>query len=496
MPVRWTTALLALRCRSSVAIVAPKAGSRARLQNMDDGRTQPCETAAVDVPEICFADAGGVSIAWQQFGSGPDVIAIPPLMSNIELTWEHEYYRRFFDYIARHVRITAFDKRGIGLSDKFHEAPTLEQRTMDILAVMDAARLDRPSVVGASEGGLMAQLFAAQHPERVDRLVLLNTNPGRAGMLAVHRDPDGSLDRLKRLADIFDTLIAKWGTDPQYSVDLFCPSNSNNAAFVRWYGRLERQSASHTDIRRQVDSIVHLDAGPFLAQITAPTLVVHATGDPVIPVAGGRYIAERIPDARFVEVPGDDHFVEATPHWQEFTDTWLEFVTGSRPLHQTERRLMTVVFTDIVDSTSQTEAVGDGRWRRLLDSHDRIAWEIIDRHRGTIVKSTGDGVLARFDAPSHAMEFSLDFRRALAELGIQIRCGLHTGEVEIRENGDIVGTAVNLAARVEQAADDGTILVSSTVRDLVQGGQTRFSDRGEHRLHGFDQPWHLYALTE
>jgi class 3 adenylate cyclase len=157
---------------------------------------------------------------------------------------------------------------------------------------------------------------------------------------------------------------------------------------------------------------------------------------------------------------------------------------------------MTVMFTDIVGSTTQTATIGDGQWRRLLDGHDRLAWELIDRHRGTIVKSTGDGVLARFDSPSCALEFAVDFRRVLAELGVQIRCGVHTGEVEIRENGDIVGTAVNLAARVEQAADDGTILVSSTVRDLLLGGATRFSDEGEHRLHGFDQPWRLFALKE
>ena len=363
----------------------------------------------MDVPEVFFVDADGVSIAWQQFGSGPDVLAVPGLIGNIEITWEHEFYRRFFEYIARHVRVTAFDKRGIGLSDKFHEAPTLEQRTSDILAVMDAAGLDRPSLVGASEGGLMAQLFAAQHPERVDRLVLLNTSPGRSGMIAVHRDPDGSLRRLKRLADVFEKIMASWGSDPQYTVDEFCPSNSGNAAFVRWFGRLQRQSASHADIRRQVDSVTFLDAAPALAEITAPTLVLHATGDRLHPVAAGRYIAERIPDARFVEIPGDDHLVETTPHWQEFTDTWLEFVTGSRPLRQTERRVMTVIFTDIVDSTVQTAAVGDGQWRRLLDSHDRLAWELIDRHRGTIVKSTGDGVLARFDAPSHALEFPWTF---------------------------------------------------------------------------------------
>jgi pimeloyl-ACP methyl ester carboxylesterase len=212
-----------------------------------------CETAAVDVPEVFFADAGGVRIAWQQFGSGPDVLAVPGILSNIELCWEHEFYRRFFEYIARHVRVTVFDKRGIGLSDKFHEAPTLEQRTTDILAVMDAAGLDRPALVGASEGGLMAQLFAAQHPERVDRLVLLNTSPGRFGMMAVHRDPDGSLRRLKQLAEKFERIVATWGSDPQYTVDQFCPSNSDNAAFVRWFGRLERQSATQADFRRQVD---------------------------------------------------------------------------------------------------------------------------------------------------------------------------------------------------------------------------------------------------
>jgi class 3 adenylate cyclase len=450
----------------------------------------------VDVPEVSFADANGVSIAWEQFGSGPDVLAIPPLVSNIEIHWEHEFYRRFLEYIARHVRVTAFDKRGIGLSDKFHEAPTLEQRTADILAVMDAAGLDRPVLVGASEGGLMGQLFAAQHPERVDRLVLLNTHPGRSAIIDVYRDPDGSLRRLERFVDVIERIVADWGTDPQYMVDQFCPANAENAAFVRWFGRLQRQSATHVDIRRQVDSVMFLDAGPSLGQITAPTLVVHATGDRIVPVAAGRYIAGRIPDAQFVEIPCDDHFVELTPRWQEFTDTWLEFVTGSRPQRQTERRVMTVIFTDIVDSTMKAAAVGDGEWRRLLDSHDRVAWELIDRHRGMIVKSTGDGVLARFDAPSPALEFSLDFRRALAELGLVIRCGLHTGEVEIRENGDIAGTAVNLAARVEQVADDGTILVSSTVRELLLGGQTQFSDRGEYRLQGFDQPWHLFALTE
>ena len=449
----------------------------------------------MDVPDVRFADAGGVSIAWQQWGSGPDVLAIPPIVSNIEIAWENEYFRRFFEYIGRHVRITVFDKRGIGMSDKLHDAPTLEQRTDDIAAVMVAAGLVRPSLVGVSEGGLMAQLFAACHPERVERLALVNTSPGRSGALAVWRDPDGSLEPLKQFVEKFDRIIADWGRDPQFFVDLFCPSNSANAAFVRWWGRLQRQSATPTDMRRQVDSVVDLDAGPYLAAIRAPTLVVHASGDRVIPAAAGRYVAERVPGARFVEIPGDDHFVEPVPHWQAMADAWLEFVTGSRPSHQTDRRVMTVVFTDIVDSTLRTATTGDGRWRRMLDSHDRIAWEMLDRHKGTMVVTTGDGMLARFDAPSQGLQFCLDFRQALGELAIDIRCGVHTGEVELRENGDVVGTAVNLAARVEKCAATGAIFVTSTVRELLLGGHMYFTDRGDYTLKGFDTPWHLFALT-
>ena len=227
-----------------------------------------------------------------------------------------------------------------------------------------------------------------------------------------------------------------------------------------------------------------------------PTLVLHARGDRIMPVAAGRYLAERIPGARFVEVAGDDHFIESSPYWRDFADTWLEFVTGSRPSRYHDRRVATVVFTDIVDSTGRAAVAGDTAWHRLLDVHDRIAWDTSDRFHGTIVKNTGDGLLARFDAPSNALAFATDFRRGLRDVDLRIRCGLHTGEIEMRDNGDITGTAVNLAARVEQAADDGSIFVSSTVRDMVLGSDLRFTDRGEHHLKGFDDPWHLFALND
>jgi class 3 adenylate cyclase len=449
----------------------------------------------MEVPEIHFANAEGVNIAWEQFGSGPDVLAIPGLLSNMELCWEHEFYRRYLEYVSRYVRVTAFDKRGIGLSDKFYEAPTLEQRTTDILAVMDAAGLDHAAVLGVSEGGLIAQLFAAMHPERVDRLVLVNSSPGAAAMRELHRDADGSLDRWDRVMQKLQRLVETWGRDPQFVVDWLTPSLSDNPAWVRWMGRFQRQSATSADIARQFASIGPLDAQSRLGEIDVPTLILHIEGDGIIPVAAGRFLAERITGARLVEFPGFDHMAEVTPHWQPLMDAWLEFVTGARPARRTERRVATVLFTDIVDSTARTAASRDGSWSHLLESHDRIAWEVAEMHRGTIVKSTGDGLLARFDAPSEALEFSLDFRRALTRVDLQIRCGVHTGEIEVRDNGDITGVAVNLAARVEQAADEGAIVVSSTVKDILLGGDICFDDFGEHILKGFDRPWHLYTLT-
>jgi class 3 adenylate cyclase/pimeloyl-ACP methyl ester carboxylesterase len=453
------------------------------------------ETRLVDVPEVRFADASGVSIAWQQFGHGPDLVIVPPLVTNIEINWEHEYYRRFLEHLGRHLRVTVFDKRGVGMSDRFAEAPTLEQRTEDLLAVLDAAGLDTVAVAGASEGGLMAQLFAAQHPERVERLVLINSLPGISGFLAIHQAPDGSFAPLEAKMEKFRRLVETWGRDPQFMVDWFTPCYAEDAAFVRWVGRLQRQSATATDLDRQIESMVILDAVDHLSAIVAPTLIMHGTDDQVVPVSAAHYLGERIAGSTVLELPIDDHFAFTHPGWRDHVDQFIGFVAGSPPTRQPERRVQTIVFTDIVGSTSGAAAAGDGAWHRVLDHHDRVSWETAARHGGTIVKNTGDGVLARFDAPSSAIVFARDLREALGAAGLRLRCGVHTGEVELRDNGDITGVAVNLAARIEQAGDEGAIFVSSTVCDLLLGGDARFEDRGEHQLKGVDRPWRLFSLV-
>ena len=456
----------------------------------------PRETRGVELPEIQFAVSDGHRIAWQQWGSGPDVLMIPAIISNIELLWEQELYRRALEYYGEHLRITMYDKRGIGLSDRYIDPLTRAERVTDTLAVMDAAGLDRPTVQGTSEGGLIALLFALAHPDRVDRLIATNPSPGNTGWTHLLIGSDGSTDATDELIARYAHLVEVWGTDPQLFVDWYNPAQSSNPAFVRWMGRYCRQSATGSDLAAHIASTGQLAVDSELSQITAPTLVVHYTDDHVVPIDGGRWLAARIPGALFRELAGSDHFGLADPGWRDLADLQIEFVTGGRPDRATERRLATVLFTDIVDSTDKTAQAGDDAWRRTLDSHDRIAWRTANEYHGTLVKNTGDGLLMRFEAPAPALDFARELRARLSSIGLPIRCGIHTGEIELRSDGDITGVAVNLAARVEQASDDGAIFVSSTVRDLLLGGGTRFEDRGEHTLKGFDTPWRLFALAE
>ncbi len=415
---------------------------------------------------------------------------VPPLFSNIEMQWEHEFGRRVLDWLGRNCRVTTFDKRGMGLSDRSDDPPTIEERVMDMLAVLDVAGVESTSLVGLSEGGIICQLFASSHPERVNKLVLANSSPGATITAKLQSE-----EEMEEKMLFFIGVFAEWGENARPLLERFAPDHIENEGFVRWMERYQRQSASANDVTRHAIDVLGFDAWDELPDLTAPTLVANCRGDRVVPAESGDLLAERIPNAERLLFEGGDHFYWFGKDWLEVAAPLVSFIAGHPVDEPTERRFATVVFTDIVGSTSATAARGDTEWRELLDQHDRLAWNICDRIGGTIVKSTGDGLLAYFEMPDHAVDFAVSFRMALADLEISIRAGLHVGQIEIRENGDVTGIAVNIAARVEQAATDGGIFVSSTVRDMMMGGPIEFEDRGSHRLKGIDDDWRLYEVV-
>lgn len=442
------------------------------------------------MPEVQFADCDGLSIAWQQWGAGPSVLVVPALVSNAEVSWEHEYYRRSYELAGEYCHVVQFDKRGVGLSDRITEVPTLDDRIHDMVAVLDAAGIERTSLLGLSEGGIMAQFFAAKQPERVDKVVLANSTAGAT----IYRQLE-LIDDARTTMSRFNKVFADWGRDARSFVQWFSPTNADNEAFIRWSTRLQRLSCTEAEIRRQLGSVANLDAYDFLPEIAAETLVINARDDQVIPSRTGEALAARIPDATHRYVESNNHFHWLGDDWLEALTPILEFVTGASVKRAAERCFATVVFTDIVGSTGATIATGDDGWRAMLDRHDQLAFDICDHHGGEIVKSTGDGLLARFDVPTAGVSFAGDFRRRINEIGLTIRAGVHSGEIEVRGNRDITGVAVNLAARVEQAAPDGSVFVSSTVRDMLLGGSVHFEDRGTHELKGFSDSWRLYELV-
>jgi class 3 adenylate cyclase len=450
----------------------------------------------MEPPDTLYAVSDGLHIAYQQFGSGPDLVIVPPLVSNVELQWDDELYRRVLELDGTHTRVLTFDKRGIGCSDRFEQEPTLDERIRDITAVMDAAGVERASLVGLSEGGIMAQLFAARHPERVEKLVLIGTLAGASSvpLLVDYAEAGDPPIDMGNVLQHFRKLAETWGVDPAFMVDWMMPSQRDNVTFVRWIGRLQRQSASPADIQRQIHSVLPLDALEQLPDIRVPTLVVHMKGDKVVNVACGRVLADRISDATYLEFPFADHFVWVGSHWREIVEATLTFVVGRPLVHPAVRRFAAVLFTDLVDSTARSAEAGDVAWLETLDCHDRICREVVEGMAGRIVKQTGDGMLAIFDAPSQAVRAAADLVTKLGAVDLGVRAGVHAGELEIRDDGDITGAAVNIAARVEQAAGLGEVYVSSAVRDMLLGGEHVFAERGEHVLKGVEGAWRLYSL--
>jgi len=440
-------------------------------------------TAELDLPTTRYAESGEVSIAYQTMGSGPiDIVLVPGFVSHIEFLHELQGYTAFLRRLATFARVITFDKRGQGLSDRMAGAPSLETRMDDVRAVMDAVGSARAALIGFSEGSAMSTLFAATWPDRVSRLVLVGGFKRSA-------------DRLPResMEDRIVEMVKTWGTGREMMSVVTIPAAHPRA--VEQLGKFERLSASPGALRAYVRLNYDIDVNAILPTLHVPTLVLHNGGDKRVAVELGRALAAAIPGAKYIEYPGGDH-----AFWSGNPDAMLgdieEFITGHRESAAggLERVLATVLFTDIVDSTRRAATLGDQKWRQLLDQHDRLAKQTVERHRGILVKSTGDGVLATFDGPGRAVRCALAFGSAAEQMDMLLRAGLHTGEIELRGQ-DIGGISVHAAARVMGQSQPGEVLVSRVVTDLVSGAGLQFAERGSHELKGLPGRWDLFAAS-
>jgi len=439
------------------------------------------------VPKTRYARSGDLSIAYQCFGEGPvDLVVVPGWISNVEWQWEEPGNAHFLRRLGSFARVVSFDKRGTGLSDRVREdeLPGLDERMDDLRAVMDDAGTERAVLMGISEGGSLAVLFAATYPERTTGLLLCGS------FARFTRTPDypwvaSSEDHEAAMANY----AARWG-EP-IGMRTFCPTMAENESYRSWWASLLRQGASPGAALALYRMNLGIDVRPILPSVSVPTLVIHRKGDRLIPVENGRYLAEQISGARLAELEGDDHFLEVGD--SEAVLTKIEqFVTGMESPTHAERVLTTVLFVDMVDSTRRAVAMGDRRWRALLESYHAVVRREIERHRGVELDAAGDGFLASFDGPTRAVRCALVVRDAVRRLGIDVRAGAHTGECERLAN-KLGGVAVHIGARIAGLAGAGEVLVSGTVRDLVTGSGIAFSDRGETDLRGVSGRWRLFS---
>ena len=458
------------------------------------------------MPETSYAPCGDLSLAYQVFGDGPvELVYAGSFVSHVELFWALPEYEAFMNRLATFCRVVVFDKAGVGLSDPVPKIRTLDDRAAEIEAVMDAVGFRRAALMGISEGGPAAMVFAATRPERTRALVLTGTaayvpssgwddvdgDPAELrarGLVELGEEYTPTLEQIVATQKFAQAVRSGWGSGN--ALGTLVPS----APSARQLGSLERMSASPGMARATLEATFHMDVRPILSAISAPTLVVHAQDDPGVPVQCGRYLADHIPGARMVEVAGADH-----APWMTDPDTVLgaveEFLTGSHAAPaQSQRALRTVLFTDIVASTERAAAAGDERWRATLRRLGEGTAEAAARFDGTVVKSTGDGHLITFEGPTQAIRCAEALRDGAETLGIDIRVGIHTGECELMDS-DIGGIAVHIAARILAQAGGGEIVVSRTVRDLVVGSGIGFADRGSVELRGVPGHWDLLTVN-
>ncbi len=434
-----------------------------------------------------YADSDGVSIAYRVHGEGDlDLVFVPGFVSHVELLWESPATARFLRRLGSFARVVVFDKRGQGLSDRPGDPSTLEESMDDLGAVLEAAGCERPAIFGVSEGGPMSTLFAATYPERISSLVLYGTY---ARMI---RSPDFSLGMPEVVLDLWREMVRhEWGGP--VGLRYWAPSAVGDREIERWWARLLRQGTSPAGAIALIELYREMDVRAILPSIDVPALVLHRVEDQVVSVGQGRFLAEQIPGARFVALDGADHLAW-TGDQDALLDEVEEFLVGSRRAHEPERALATVLFTDIVGSTAVAARLGDRRWRDLLERHDAIVRRQLAIHRGREVKTMGDGFLATFDGPARAIRCATAIDRAVSEIGIEVRAGIHTGEVDLIGD-DVGGMAVNIGARIGALAGPGEVLVSSTVRELVVGSGLDFAERGIHTLKGAPDQWRLFAVA-
>jgi class 3 adenylate cyclase len=440
----------------------------------------------MDHPQTRYADSDGVAIAYQVVGDGDiDLVFLPMWFSHIELIWESPRRRAFLEALASFTRLILFDQRGVGLSDSvaISDILALEDRMKDVLAVIDAIGSERPALLAVGNTAALGCYVAAAHPDKTRALVVLNgTVRPRTG--ADYPVSEGG--RMGSGAEIRRT----WGTPdwPAFA------DGRLSAAEQEELQRYHRNSIGPGNAATLFRSINRLDARDVLPAIHMPTLVLHRAENRFYAVDHGRYIADNVEGSRFIEIPGTD----PTWAWEDpapVLEEIQEFLTGTKPTPEPDRILATVLFTDLVASTERTVELGDKRWRSLVEQLETVVRREIARFRGTLIKTTGDGALATFDGPARAVKCAAAIRSAIRDIGLEVRAGLHTGEVELLGE-DVSGIGVNISARVSALAGPGEILVSSTVVDLVTGSDLRFDDRGEHELKGVPRPWRIYALAE
>jgi class 3 adenylate cyclase len=438
-------------------------------------------------PKTHYAKSGDVNVAYQVVGEGPfDLVYVPGWISNIELMWEEPAHAHLLRRLSSFSRLILFDKRGTGLSDPvpLDRLPTLEQRMDDVRVVMEAAGSERAALFGSSEGGLMSVLFAATNPDRTRALIALAIYAKRIWSPDYPWAPKPEA----RAAEI-ESLERTWGDE----MDISNLAPSADEAFKRRAVAYLRRSASPGAAVALLRMNTQINVCDVLPTIRVPTLVLQRVDDRDVDVEEARWIAAQIPGAKYVELPGDEHLIWAGDV-DAVVDEVEDFLTGSRPVHESDRVLATVLLTDIVGSTERAAALGDRPWGKVLEQHHAIVRRELERFRGREVDTAGDGFLTTFDGPARAVRCACSVRDAVRSLRLEIRAGLHTGECELMAD-KVGGIAVHTGARVASAARPGEVLVSSTVRDLVAGSGIKFEDRGEHELKGVGR-WRLYSVVD